>query len=100
MVESQQQIAQESDKLQSRKRYDHLRSIEQQMNEVHLASKEAEGHPLEGYEHLSFQEKNNGKYFTTFPYPYMNGYLHLGKFQRVLALFTLMADYSRPYFLL
>ena len=28
---------------------------------------------------MSFEEKNKGKYMTTFPYPYMNGYLHLGK---------------------
>lgn len=28
---------------------------------------------------MSFEEKNSGKYLTTFPYPYMNGYLHLGK---------------------
>ena len=33
----------------------------------------------ENYNHLSHEEKNKGKYFATFPYPYMNGYLHLGK---------------------
>mmetsp|Transcript_35455 Transcript_35455/g.47918 ORF Transcript_35455/g.47918 Transcript_35455/m.47918 type:complete len:184 (-) Transcript_35455:1902-2453(-) len=27
---------------------------------------------------MSFEEKNNSKYMCTFPYPYMNGYLHLG----------------------
>jgi len=27
---------------------------------------------------MSFEEKNESKYFCTFPYPYMNGYLHLG----------------------
>ena len=26
----------------------------------------------------SWKEKNDGKYMVTFPYPYMNGYLHLG----------------------
>jgi leucyl-tRNA synthetase len=26
----------------------------------------------------SFEEKNDSKYMCTFPYPYMNGYLHLG----------------------
>ena len=27
---------------------------------------------------MTLEEKNNSKYFATFPYPYMNGYLHLG----------------------
>lgn len=27
---------------------------------------------------MSFKEKNESKYLATFPYPYMNGYLHLG----------------------
>lgn len=35
---------------------------------------------LEGYENMSFEEKNATKYLATFPYPYMNGYLHLGEF--------------------
>lgn len=33
---------------------------------------------MQGYEELSFEEKNNTKFLSTFPYPYMNGYLHLG----------------------
>lgn len=53
--------------------------MEKQINAAHLLSREAEGSPLEGYESMSFEEKNKGKYFATFPYPYMNGYLHLGK---------------------
>jgi leucyl-tRNA synthetase len=32
------------------------------------------------YEKMEWVEKNQSKYFATFPYPYMNGYLHLGKF--------------------
>lgn len=32
------------------------------------------------YSQLSWEEKNDSKYMVTFPYPYMNGYLHLGKF--------------------
>jgi len=28
---------------------------------------------------MGFEEKNATKYLATFPYPYMNGYLHLGK---------------------
>ncbi|CAI2360957.1 unnamed protein product [Moneuplotes crassus] len=30
------------------------------------------------YSHLSFEEKNNGKFYNTFPFPYTNGRLHLG----------------------
>lgn len=33
----------------------------------------------EDYSSLTFEEKNSQKYMATFPYPYMNGYLHLGK---------------------
>lgn len=69
----------EEEKKQSRKRYDHLRMIEKKMQEVQLSTNEAEAHATEGYEKLDFEVKNNGKYMTTFPYPYMNGYLHLGK---------------------
>lgn len=32
----------------------------------------------EGYENLEFEEKNATKFMSTFPYPYMNGFLHLG----------------------
>ena len=30
------------------------------------------------YSSLSFEEKNKQKYMATFPFPYMNGQLHLG----------------------
>jgi len=30
------------------------------------------------YSNLQAEEKNDGKFMCTFPYPYMNGYLHLG----------------------
>jgi leucyl-tRNA synthetase len=33
----------------------------------------------ENYSQMSVEEKNDTKYMCTFPYPYMNGYLHLGK---------------------
>jgi leucyl-tRNA synthetase len=32
---------------------------------------------------LSFEEKQKNKYMCTFPFPYMNGYLHLGKFSAI-----------------
>lgn len=47
--------------------------------EVQLSTHEAEAQATEGHEKLDFEVKNSGKYMTTFPYPYMNGYLHLGK---------------------
>ena len=28
---------------------------------------------------MEFEAKNATKYMSTFPYPYMNGFLHLGK---------------------
>lgn len=73
-----QAAAGEEEKKQSRKRFDHLRQIELKMQEVQRATKEGESEALPGYEALEFEEKNKGKYLTTFPYPYMNGYLHLG----------------------
>ena len=33
--------------------------------------------PLD-YNKKTFEQKNNEKFMVTFPYPYMNGYLHLG----------------------
>ena len=38
-----------------------------------------EAGPPKGSEKLSFDEKQDAKFMATFPYPYMNGYLHLGK---------------------
>ena len=69
----------EEDKKQSRKRYDHLRMIEKKMKDVMLEANQTEAQHVQGYEQMSFEDKNNGKYMGTFPYPYMNGYLHLGK---------------------
>lgn len=69
----------EEEKKQSRKRYVHLREIEKKMQEVQLNTHEAEVHATEGHDKLPFEVKNSGKYMTTFPYPYMNGFLHLGK---------------------
>lgn len=64
----------------SRVRYDRLREIEKEMQEVWAANPENYQYfdAPEDYSSLSFEEKNNGKYLVTFPYPYMNGYLHLG----------------------
>ncbi len=70
----------EEEKKQSRKRYDHLRQIELKMQEVQLSTNEAQAEATPGYEKETWDAKNAGKYMTTFPYPYMNGYLHLGKY--------------------
>jgi leucyl-tRNA synthetase len=67
------------EKQQSRKRYDHLRVIELKMQEIQRATNEGRSEAVPGYEQMDFEEKNKGKFLTTFPYPYMNGYLHLGK---------------------
>ena len=50
------------------------------MQEIWENEKTFERQATEGYENMSIEEKNNSKYLVTFPYPYMNGYLHLGKF--------------------
>ena len=59
-------------------RLQHLKQIEVAMQERCANEKLYEMEPLEGYENMSFEEKNATKYLATFPYPYMNGYLHLG----------------------
>lgn len=50
---------------------------------LELMSKENlyEMEPQAGYEEMDFEAKNATKYMATFPYPYMNGFLHLGKFR-------------------
>ena len=57
----------------------HLREIEiERQNEWkknNLFDADAEDNWNEKYD---FETKNNKKYFITFPYPYMNGRLHLG----------------------
>lgn len=39
-----------------------------------------EANPPADYSHMDWATKNASKYMCTFPYPYMNGYLHLGKY--------------------
>lgn len=73
------QPKQEEAKQQSRTRFDHLRNIEKKIQEVEAQNNYVQASPSEGYESLSLEDKNKGKYMVTFPYPYMNGFLHLGK---------------------
>jgi hypothetical protein len=67
------------EKKRGTKRYYHLRMIIKKMQEVQVGTNEGDAHEIEGHEKLDFEVKNSGKYITTFPYPYMNGYLHLSK---------------------
>ena len=61
------------------KRLSHIRKYEKELQEKwkknHIFEVDAENNWNEKY---SLDEKNNKKYFITFPYPYMNGRLHLG----------------------
>ena len=61
------------------KRLAHLRKIEidrqKAWKEGHVFEADAEDNWKEKYD---FENKNNKKFFITFPYPYMNGRLHLG----------------------
>ncbi len=60
-------------------RRDVLRDIETKIQERWAANKTFEANPPETYD-LSNNglEKNKTKFFCTFPYPYMNGKIHLG----------------------
>lgn len=58
----------------------HLKQIEEAMQKLMEEQKVYELEPLEGYENMEFEEKNATKYLSTFPFPYMNGKLHLGKY--------------------
>ncbi len=51
------------------------------MQEQMTSQKLYEMEPLPGYENMEFEEKNATKFMSTFPFPYMNGHLHLGKSQ-------------------
>lgn len=64
---------------QEQPRLQHLKQIETSMIEVMASQKLYETQATPDYEGLEFEEKNAEKYMATFPYPYMNGYLHLGK---------------------
>ena len=61
------------------KRVVHLQKIEEERQKIwkenHIFESNAEENWKEKYD---FNTKNNRKYFITFPYPYMNGRLHLG----------------------
>mmetsp|Transcript_908 Transcript_908/g.1393 ORF Transcript_908/g.1393 Transcript_908/m.1393 type:complete len:253 (+) Transcript_908:189-947(+) len=59
-------------------RLQHLKQIETAMIERMTSAKLYEADALENYEEMDFEAKNATKFMSTFPYPYMNGFLHLG----------------------
>ena len=61
-------------------RLDRLRDIENKMQGIWYENPEeyVYQNAPEEYHNQSWKEKNDSKYMVTFPYPYMNGYLHLG----------------------
>ncbi|CAI2376860.1 unnamed protein product [Moneuplotes crassus] len=59
-------------------RRDFLRKIETEMQAIWDEKKVNQADAPEDYSSMSFEEKNKGKFFNTFPYPYTNGRLHLG----------------------
>jgi len=63
---------------QEQPRLQHMKKIELAMQENFANEKLYEMEPQPGYENLEFEEKNATKYMATFPFPYMNGYMHLG----------------------
>ena len=69
-----------SKKEESRPRFERLRHIELEIQAMVEEGRLNEANAPADYEKMSWEEKNDSKYMCTFPYPYMNGYLHLGKF--------------------
>lgn len=59
-------------------RLQHLKSHELKVIDKMMSSKAYEMEALEDYASMEFDAKNATKYLSTFPYPYMNGFLHMG----------------------
>jgi leucyl-tRNA synthetase len=78
MVESTQQIQEGEEKKKGTGRLAHLKQIESVFTAQNYETKQWASDATVGYEKLTFEEKQAQKYFCTFPFPYMNGYFHLG----------------------
>lgn len=72
MVEEVKQAGNDQPRLQ------HLKSYELQVQEQMASSKSYQQEAPAEYSE-EFEVKNATKYLATFPYPYMNGFLHMGK---------------------
>lgn len=70
----------QEEQTQNRTRFDRLREIETTMQKEWYANPEKYVYqePIADYTAMPTDQKNKLKYMVTFPYPYMNGYLHLG----------------------
>jgi leucyl-tRNA synthetase len=62
----------------SNTRRDYIRDLETDVRIKWEEQKVSEIDAPEDYSSMTFEEKNSGKFFNTFPYPYTNGKLHLG----------------------
>jgi len=61
------------------KRLSHLRQIELERQKIWKENHVFEANAEENWQNNNnFEEKNSKKFLITFPYPYMNGRLHLG----------------------
>jgi leucyl-tRNA synthetase len=72
---------QQEEQKPKRVRFDRLREIERTMQAEWAKNPEKYEfrQATEDYTtKMTVEEKNKEKYLVTFPYPYMNGYLHLG----------------------
>lgn len=78
MVETKEQINTKEEQKQGGARFEHLRAIEKVQARANYEDKIFAANATPGYENQTFEEKQASKYYCTFPYPYMNGYLHLG----------------------
>lgn len=59
---------------------DRLKAIEDEMRQQAVDEKAYETDATTGYEQMTYEEAQSGKYMANFPFPYMNGFLHLGEY--------------------
>jgi leucyl-tRNA synthetase len=79
MVEATSNNKTDKNQLENRPRFERLRQIEMEIQEMVENGRLNEANPPTEYSAIDWDTKNASKYMCTFPYPYMNGYLHLGK---------------------
>jgi leucyl-tRNA synthetase len=77
-TKGKQPAAQAEEAAGGMKKLNRLKQMEAEMQEQFDEQKLYEAGPTKGCEKMSFEAKQDAKFMATFPYPYMNGYLHLG----------------------